>query len=132
MVILTKIQVDHLVDQDRAIVRVEKIQHVPHSKICLPIMKTSIVAILIISSTFFAATAQQFENQADSTSYFCFYRPFKLLGMAIKYDVFVNQTKVCRLGVRRVCKIPITKVGKTEVWAKTEIPKGLIVNVMRG
>lgn len=68
-------------------------------------------------------------SKSDSTAYFYFYRPFKLMGAAIRYHIYINDTKVGRLGVRDAFKVPIIQSGKTELWAKTEITKGLVIDV---
>lgn len=81
---------------------------------------------IVIVNTW-AQTPVVFKN--DSTAYFYFYRPFKLMGAAIKYDVYVNDTKAGRLRVRGAFKVPIIQLGKTELWAKTEITKGIVIDV---
>lgn len=96
------------------------------------------IIYIIFFVLFFAQTAcaqktdSTFHDIDKTTSFFYFYRPFKILGMAIKYDIYLNENNIGKLGIRQSCKAKITQTREVEVWARTEISKGFKINVEPG
>ena len=82
-----------------------------------------------------AATDNDDDIAADSTIDYAtiyLYRPKSFYGAAIGYDIYLDDSVICRISNNSKFEIKVHKTGSHKIWAKTEAKAIVPVNIKTG
>jgi hypothetical protein len=93
-----------------------------------------IFIFLIVKTVGMSQSIDSVASIVDTSKYATLYvyRPASIVGVAIGYDLYVDDKVVCRIKSGVKYAIKIYKEGSIDVWAKTESKESIKINTKFG